>query len=335
MSDTVAAPVAAAMGFYSYFLGSIGLTIWNAIPWMASIFLLARLANVRCYVLKDAEVCRRIQRRVTYTSHVTDNGRGFGYAVGLWYLMEISKGYDDDVSVWMICLPSTFAALTTDARDLVAEGSAVAGGAETAIVPAAAGPVPPLEVWDRTGNYMDIWFRSRKIHGTWIPRPEQTTVIDRICGHFRANKRTVVYLHGPPGSGKSMVSLLVARELGGAYCDSFVPWQPGNRLGILYDIQEPTAERPLVVALDEIDVALLAIHAGIPNHKVVPIPVQNKNGWNSFFDQIDRGIFPHLLLILTSNRPPSFVDQLDSSYLREGRVHLKIAMTGDGGDKND
>jgi hypothetical protein len=37
-------------------------------------------------------------------------------------------------------------------------------------------------------------------------------------------------------------------------------------------------------------------------------------------DDIQRGLYPHLILILTSNKHPSFINDMDTSYLRERRI---------------
>jgi hypothetical protein len=59
----------------------------------------------------------------------------------------------------------------------------------------------------------------------------------------------------------------------------------------------------------------------------VPISIGDKAGWNKFLDEIDRGMFPHLVLVLTSNRDPAFIRALDPSYIREGRVDLTFAVS--------
>jgi siroheme synthase (precorrin-2 oxidase/ferrochelatase) len=74
-------------------------------------------------------------------------------------------------------------------------------------------------------------------------------------------------------------------------------------------------------AFDEVDIALLKIHEGtIPDHKNIPTLIQDKTGWNRFLDNFQRGLFPFIILIMTSNKPPQFVNALDPSYLRPGRV---------------
>jgi ATP-dependent 26S proteasome regulatory subunit len=89
----------------------------------------------------------------------------------------------------------------------------------------------------------------------------------------------------------------------------------------LTDEIELVREKPLIVAFDEVDVALLRIHEStIPDHKNVPTLIQDKTGWNRFLDNFQRGLFPYLILLMTSNRSPDFISSLDPSYLRKGRV---------------
>ena len=58
----------------------------------------------------------------------------------------------------------------------------------------------------------------------------------------------------------------------------------------------------------------------------MPISVQNKTGWNRMLDEIGRGLYPHLILLMTSNRDPAFIRSLDPSYIREGRVNEIIGV---------
>ena len=39
-------------------------------------------------------------------------------------------------------------------------------------------------------------------------------------------------------------------------------------------------------------------------------------------DEIQRGLYPHLIIIMTTNKNPEFINNLDPSYLREGRVDI-------------
>jgi hypothetical protein len=75
---------------------------------------------------------------------------------------------------------------------------------------------------------------------------------------------------------------------------------------------------------DEIDVKLEAIHFGrIPNNVNVQTSVRDKCGWNKLFSKIERGLFPNLIIVMTSNKSPEQITKImdnDTSYLRKGRV---------------
>ena len=90
---------------------------------------------------------------------------------------------------------------------------------------------------------------------------------------------------------------------------------------------EPTPQKPLVIVFDEFDMVLEKIHVGIPPHKNIPIAVSDKPSWNHLLDSIQRGMYPNIILILTSNRAPEYIHSLDPSYIRKGRVDLTFEMT--------
>ena len=299
------------------FFGGALLSLWGAVPWVM-IFLVTQLFGVRLYVVKDKDIALRIQKRLTNSSHVADAGKGYGYSVGRWYFTSVTierNEYGDKYDIWMIATADSYETLTRE-NDVVAP----CGQPDVPIRKA-------MTVFDRVGSFTNVWFKRRNITLPEIePRPEQTAVMDAICAHQEKRGHTVVFLHGPPGSGKSMIGVMLARRMGAAYCNTLKPWQPGDTLADLSAEVEPTAEKPLVLAFDEFDGALMAIHVGIPMHKAVPISIGDKAGWNKFMDEIDRGMFPHLVLVLTSNRDPAFIRAMDPSYIREGRVDLTFAV---------
>ena len=301
------------------FLGGVFLTIYNAVPWVG-IFLITQLFGVRLYVLKDKAVCQRIQKRLTRSSHVADEGKGYGYSVGFWYLISVSifnNDYGDKFEVWMIATAASYERLT-------AEGVKTNADETGTPVPVEKGAIT---IYERVGTFFNVWYKRRNVNLKAVkPRSDQATIMNSICEHQAAHEHTVVFLHGPPGSGKSMIGIMLAERLKGTYCNTLKPWQPGDTLADLYAEAEPSAEKPLIIAFDEFDGALMAIHAGIAPHKSVPILVADKAGWNRFLDEIGRGMYPHLVLFLTSNRDPSFIQALDPSYIREGRVNLTISV---------
>lgn len=302
---------------FAAFASGVALTVFNAIPWVG-VFMLTQLFGVRLYTLRDKETCQRVQRRLVRSSHVADGGRGYGISVGRWYYASVSVTRCDEgdrYEVWMIATAASFEALTSEEVAVAATAPSVVGAPAPPPVPSAS-----LAVIERTGSYYNVWWRKRRIQCPVEPRADQLAVIDHIVAHQKQHRHTVALLHGPPGTGKSMIGVLLASRLSGTYCNTLRPWQPGDTLASLYEEAEPSAEKPLVVVFDEVDSALVGIHAGIPPHKALPILTGDKPGWNRFLDEIGRGMYPHLVLLLTTNRTPEFIRDLDPSYIREGRV---------------
>ena len=334
--DPTAAPnpaLATGYSFWTVFLSGVALNLWAAVPWTL-VFLFIRWSGLRLYVLSDKEVCRRIQRRVTATSHISDNGRGYGYTYGYWYLMDISvTNYDGDIryELWMIATVASFEALTADTRDVRPKVPLVTHDADAeAEAEDEEAEAKPLALYERAGSYNNLYYRQRKVLGGFKPRDQQSAIVAQITALMKTKGHAVVYLHGPPGSGKSMIGVLLAQALGGSYCNTHKPWQPGDPLGALHSEAEPSAERPLVIAFDEFDGPLLAIHSRtLALHKNIPTAVGDKEGWNRMLDEIGRGLYPHVVLLLTSNRDPDFIRSLDPSYIREGRIDLTLAVKVD------
>lgn len=304
---------------YAGFLSGILLTMWNSIPWVA-VFLITQFYGVRLYVLKEKAVCQRIQRRLTWSSHVADGDKSYGYSVGSGYFASVSihrTDFGEHYDVWMVATTASYKRLVADDAAPGPTGGPIGGGAQGETVKRS------MTIFERVGAFTHVWFKKRSITLQAVtPRPDQDAVLRLIADHQAIRAHTVVYLYGPAGGGKSMLGPMLADRIGGSYCNTLKPWQPGDTLADLYAEAEPSATKPLVVAFDEVDVALMAIHAGIPSHKTTPILIPDKAGWNRFLDEIDRGLYPHLVLLLTSNRTPDFIRGLDPSYIREGRVDI-------------
>ena len=304
---------------YAGFLSGILLTMWNSIPWVA-VFLITQFYGVRLYVLKEKAVCQRIQRRLTWSSHVADGDKSYGYSVGSGYFASVSihrTDFGEHYDVWMVATTASYKRLVADDAAPGPTGGPIGGGAQGETVKRS------MTIFERVGAFTHVWFKKRSITLQAVtPRPDQDAVLRLIADHQAIRAHTVVYLYGPAGGGKSMLGPMLADRIGGSYCNTLKPWQPGDTLADLYAEAEPSATKPLVIAFDEVDVALMAIHAGIPSHKTTPILIPDKAGWNRFLDEIDRGLYPHLVLLLTSNRTPDFIRGLDPSYIREGRVDI-------------
>ncbi len=305
------------------------MTTFNMIPWSIA-FIFMRKYGIRYYTISNTDECRRVQRRVKgHSSHTSDNDKGYGYAFGKWYIVHVGADRHGESEVWMIATEASFKELTRDLNDDVEEEdvegeNTVVSTVDTEAVKA---PKKKIDVYDRRGSYDSLWYRKRTIRNLGAkPHPEQKIILDRIKTVYEQKQRGVFYIHGAPCTGKSMIGLLLAEEYGASYSNSYSPWEPGDILTTVIDEAEPTKERPLIIAFEEVDGAIIRIHEGIERHKNIPTAITDKSSWNRFLDNFDRGLYPFVILLMTSNKSFDFINSLDSSYLRKGRVDEVFEM---------
>jgi hypothetical protein len=294
-----------AFGFFTNFLSSI--------PW-TFIFLFTQSLGIRLYTIKKKEECEAIQKNLGHCSHVMDGGKGGGYSLGYWYLASLTNvGGDDypELHVWLVCTDESYKNLTRSREIKITFGDCSKDVKES---------TRPIKVMERFGSNTNSYYRSRMLSINVDPRPGQREIIDNAKSLLTLKKSAVILVHGLPNVGKTMVSLILANELNGMYCSTLAPWEPGDSLSALYNDAEPSKDKPLVIAFDEIDGPIQEIHKGVTHHKNIKTKVASKQGWNQMFDEIQMGFYPHLVIILTTNKPPSFFNDLDPSYIREHRV---------------
>jgi hypothetical protein len=171
------------------------------------------------------------------------------------------------------------------------------------------------------GDYRRFYYRERECQFRKLyPKESQRTIIDSIKSIYSKRGICVSLIHGKPGTGKSMLGFLLASEYNGYYCNSMNLLEPGDSLAELYSKIEPTPEKPLIISMDEADLMIEKIHKGFLLHNKIPILVHDKRSWNRLFDDINRGLYPNIILLLTMNSSPDKILEMDPSYIREGRV---------------
>lgn len=190
-----------------------------------------------------------------------------------------------------------------------------------------------LLMYLREGGMWDLKYKPLKYTPRIkVPMQHQKTIIDQVLNNYDKHTYSTTLVYGTPGTGKSMIGELMAQELlkrdhinSVSYVDTFDPLTPNDTFYKLYSTIAPSKDRPMIVVLEEIDIILKKIHEGsILPHKTFPTPIIDKTSWNQFFDRFDRTLFPHVILLMTTNQPMSYFESLDNSYLRDGRCNLKI-----------
>jgi hypothetical protein len=307
---------------------SIGVALLNSFPWQL-IFLYTKSYGIRCYSLMKKEECKRIQKKIgNNTSHMTDNNKGVGYAIGYWYIMNIDISINDGAEQYKIMLIATESSyrflIKDDEEDDDSDDETNHNSnniLEDNSLMKSSKPKKNINIWQRLGSHNNRWYRKRTIKvPKLIALAHQQPIIKTIIDYYDENKHAVVFLHGSPGSGKSIIGILLTNYYSSSYCESLQLWKPGDSFDNIYTEVEPTEEKPLIILLNEIDIGLIEITKGVPDHKNIDISIQNKTGWNNLFDSINLGMYPNVIIIMTSNKTPKFINDLDPSYLRSERV---------------
>lgn len=190
-----------------------------------------------------------------------------------------------------------------------------------------------IAFYERQGvAYWNLFYSPRQITCTELePRVNQQNIIKLLYKKFQKNSYVVALLHGEPGKGKSMIPYFLAKYMLGkpmfkkvSLLDTFNPIIPGEQFNIIYTKVSPMKDSPLIVVIEEVDIIMMKIHTNtVERHPDMATMITNKIEWNQFFDRFDRKLYPHVLFIMTSNKCPTFFDDLDPSYMRPGRVDVK------------
>jgi len=185
-----------------------------------------------------------------------------------------------------------------------------------------------IEYYSGYGTYQYIRYMSRYITITQDYSGIQKQIAESIIQSYNKHKHVVSYIYGDIGKGKTMLCYLLAKELEGSLCDTFTPTNPGSYFEDLYTQVSPTKNKPFILLLDEIDIMLEQIHKQkIIQHKNISTQIHDKTTWNRFFDNIQRGMYPYLIVILCSNISNTSISrQYNPCYLRKGRIDLTFNL---------
>ena len=110
-------------------------------------------------------------------------------------------------------------------------------------------------IWERHGGFYWLQYSKRTFDVTdFVPRQDQSNVIDEILELYNKNKYCVALIHGKKGCGKSMIPLLLGKKITKKdqevhFCDTFKPTDPGDQFSNLYNRIEQIKRRSLFISL--------------------------------------------------------------------------------------
>ena len=293
-------------------IAGLAIQLFNQLPWTSILLFILKQLKINNYIITDQNNVKRVQKRLASKTNTIYNEQAYGFILDTNLIANIYKDQWENMSVSIYCTKETYESLTNEV--------ATENKSEDVVEL----PKQKITIYDRSGSYNDTYYHKRNVYVHSIQsRLAQQSIISNIVSEYKKKTHTVGLIYGPPNTGKTTIGMLIAKELNGSYCNSLKPWLPNCTLSQLYTMVEPSEDNPLIIAIDEFDVPLYNIHNGLikPNEKM-PTSMIDKCGWNTFFDDIQRGMYPYLIILLTTNKSPQFINELDTCYIRKGRVDV-------------
>jgi hypothetical protein len=293
--------------------------------------ILAHFFKIQGYKISDQTECNQLINKLQIRHSVFyQNGRPFGLFYGKWYIGYIYSNESQHGSqgqIMYIIMKRTTYEITTGKSSLLRPDTSAA--ADTAVR-----ENKIIDIRERRGNPWWWEYADRKYDATKFlkrePRDYQQNIIDDILSIIKnkSSRSGTFFIYGEPGTGKSLLTLLLAKHIGAYYCDTWKPTDPGDNLSKVYSTISPDDNKPLVLVLEECDKLILNVLEGnVKPHLYIPIPMMDKSDWNSMLDKVtDLGFYPNLILILTSNISRDEIHEKDASVLRDGRIDKAYHM---------
>jgi hypothetical protein len=300
---------------FSTIIAFFSMTI--AIMW-SLVFLPASILGIRVNKVTGARM-KKFLKKVNHSSIWTDDeaegwvcGQGF---IGFVHVTNGERGCSKDL--WLVCTKSFYQINIQGIND--DEDTNKDENPKN------------ITYWIREGSFWSLNYNSRQLAcPKKIIKETQEKAVTQIMTEYASRNYAVCLLHGKAGGGKSMTAQYLCAELLKSkkavhFCDTHAPYEHSDNFDTFYNRISPTEESPLILVFEEVDGMILNLHTQtIKQTEHHPIQIKNKTDWNSFLDKFDREIYPHIIIIMTTNKSDKWFDEMDTSYMRQGRVNLKI-----------
>ena len=176
-----------------------------------------------------------------------------------------------------------------------------------------------VKIWDADSDFRDSYIYSFKIPFECKPYTKQQEIIDKIINCQTESPYHIcrVLIYGKPGSGKSFIGKLLAKELNGSLATFINLGSPGCGFRQLYRKSSPKKNEILIVQLDELDIIIKNIHEQKNiniKHDWLKTEVYDKSSYNTFWSEyVTR--YPFVNLVMHYERFLPQINDLDHCYL--------------------
>jgi hypothetical protein len=296
------------------------------------IFFILNILNYRIYHINSKErrnlLIKRVENYNFFCNKYDENGKPIGLIihkniVPLFFIFY--KGFRQDF-ISVVCKKTFYEEFTRDSKpkeNIILDKDFIPRDCRKRIN-------NTIDYITKTGEYGYFQYSTREVdlqemspHTMLTFYPKQQKLFQDIMTFYKSNHFCKVYLSGTPGSGKTYFGYLMSQKLNCYLCDVYKGNEPSSNFNEIYTQIKVSSERPLVVILDEIDILISDIHLNTrDNHKKYSKEIYDKTSWNSFMDKLEYGMYPHVIVLMTSNKKRQEIDKYDKSYLRNGRINI-------------
>jgi hypothetical protein len=275
------------------------------------IIFITMYSEYKVYMITDKKKILTISKNITHSTFIDENKNPYGFFIGkkcAGFIHTVRGSNDNTRKELYILLHSrdyTVICLTKLEKTIEEKEDA------------------SVTVWSRKGNYWYIEYEKRSIEIELVGNEKQQKIIDEIEKYYNEYERGTFFISGDPGEGKSTMLRLLGKHFKANICKKMRLTEPGDTMDLLYNAVGPSKEAPIIVLFDEIDYTIKAVNNNdIVFHKHIPIEIYNTNTYNTFFDDVNDGLYPYLIVLLTSNKTKKEIDEMTHPcYLRKGRVN--------------
>lgn len=172
----------------------------------------------------------------------------------------------------------------------------------------------------------DLNFRQMDVYYNDVPYAFQQNVIEDITNVWKKSKFNIcrALICGNTNIGKSTIGRFLSIKLQGSLCFDIDLFSPGNSTLTIYETCNPTNENPLIIQIDEFDKLIDNIHNEKTPKKTPWLRnmVYNKSSYNTFMSEYITYL-PNVIWLFTTNKPISYFETLDKSYVNSNRIDYK------------